>query len=60
MTQSYLICRPLFRVLLAGIFLLGAFAWAGTSDWETSERPDSHIQLWAEVNGALPGTGAQV
>jgi len=31
MTQSYLICRPLFRVLLAGIFLLGAFAWAAPS-----------------------------
>ena len=31
MTQSYLICRPLFRVLVAGIFLLGAFAWAAPS-----------------------------
>ena len=31
MTQSYLICRPLFRVLVAGIFLLGTFAWAAPS-----------------------------
>jgi arylsulfatase A len=31
MTQSYLICRPLFRVLVVGIFLLGAFAWAAPS-----------------------------
>ncbi len=31
MTQCYLICRPLFRVLVAGIFLLGAFAWAAPS-----------------------------
>jgi len=31
MNQSHLICRPLFRALLAGIFLLSAFAWAAPS-----------------------------
>ena len=53
MTQSHLICRPLFRVLVAGMLLLGGSAWAAPQ----STKPE-YAEALAQHRAHLPKTEA--